>query len=262
MSGLLYKAGKLWYRVGELLFGADECCCEELDQACCLPDGTCIDTPAADCYLAGGIPQGEGTTCATTDCPDPDPTQACCFVDQSCQDLLPDVCLALGGDPMGEGTNCATTVCPSGLVTCCTGDYMNGECPSCQLASISECTALGGWRPYGNPATCIETDYICDYWYWLDSCECPTMPGGQTNIFIRVCTVMPISAFEDWGVVEYDGTCYIINEHYPQAGFPQGPWATTYLNQYVSGWVGIDLDDCDGMYDWCFSAPSNCCPGY
>ncbi|UCG58974.1 MAG: PASTA domain-containing protein, partial [Phycisphaerales bacterium] len=37
-------------------------------QACCLPDGTCRDLTTQECLAQGGIPQGQGTTCATTDC--------------------------------------------------------------------------------------------------------------------------------------------------------------------------------------------------
>ncbi|UCG59468.1 MAG: LamG domain-containing protein [Phycisphaerales bacterium] len=38
-------------------------------QACCLPDGTCIDTTVGDCLDQGGTPQGIGTDCSTVDCP-------------------------------------------------------------------------------------------------------------------------------------------------------------------------------------------------
>lgn len=48
------------------------CCCDdEKPQACCLPDGTCIDVLPSECLAMGGAPQGEGTTCATTTCPSP-----------------------------------------------------------------------------------------------------------------------------------------------------------------------------------------------
>ena len=38
-------------------------------EACCFADGSCQDLTADECLGQGGIPQGEGTTCATTDCP-------------------------------------------------------------------------------------------------------------------------------------------------------------------------------------------------
>ena len=39
-------------------------------EACCLPDGSCIDTLANACLALGGTPQGPGTDCATADCDD------------------------------------------------------------------------------------------------------------------------------------------------------------------------------------------------
>ena len=39
---------------------------EEQTEACCLPDGTCLDVTATDCINNyGGMPMGPGTTCAT-----------------------------------------------------------------------------------------------------------------------------------------------------------------------------------------------------
>lgn len=37
-------------------------------EACCLPDGSCIDIIPNGCLAIGGIPQGPGTDCATSDC--------------------------------------------------------------------------------------------------------------------------------------------------------------------------------------------------
>ncbi|UCG58586.1 MAG: hypothetical protein JSU70_03560, partial [Phycisphaerales bacterium] len=41
---------------------------DQQSQACCLPDGGCQDLTPEQCLSQGGIPQGEDTTCATTDC--------------------------------------------------------------------------------------------------------------------------------------------------------------------------------------------------
>ncbi len=43
-----------------------------LAQACCLPDGTCQDLAEACCYESGGMPQGAGSTCDTTECRPPE----------------------------------------------------------------------------------------------------------------------------------------------------------------------------------------------
>ena len=47
-----------------------EChCTAQPTEACCLPDGTCIDATATDCMAKGGTPQGSGTNCNTVVCP-------------------------------------------------------------------------------------------------------------------------------------------------------------------------------------------------
>lgn len=38
------------------------------DQACCLPDFSCSDSPASGCSAQGGLAQGVGTTCACIAC--------------------------------------------------------------------------------------------------------------------------------------------------------------------------------------------------
>jgi hypothetical protein len=49
------------------------CCTGPSDEigACCLPTGACIDVPESECFAVGGLFQGVGTDCATTDCSDP-----------------------------------------------------------------------------------------------------------------------------------------------------------------------------------------------
>jgi len=78
-------------------------------QACCLLDGTCIDTTPEDCKAIGGNPQGTGTNCATTICSQP--TEACCLPDSTCIDTDVNDCLAQGGIPQGPGTDCSTVDC-------------------------------------------------------------------------------------------------------------------------------------------------------
>lgn len=54
--------------------GLTHACLEPIDplQACCLPDGTCVDLTAEQCKERGGTPQGVGTNCLGVDCPRPD----------------------------------------------------------------------------------------------------------------------------------------------------------------------------------------------
>ena len=72
-------------------------------QACCLPDGSCIDTEPDECAVAAGLARGVDTDCATTEC-----TQACCYPDDSCSDDHPSLC---AGESKGLGTDCASTQC-------------------------------------------------------------------------------------------------------------------------------------------------------
>jgi hypothetical protein len=44
------------------------CVSPEPRQACCLPDGTCVNTTAQDCLARNGTPQGPGTDCSQAPC--------------------------------------------------------------------------------------------------------------------------------------------------------------------------------------------------
>ncbi len=117
-------------------------------EACCFPDGSCADLTVADCLAAGGAPQGAGTNCATTICPQP--TEACCFPDGSCADITPAACVLFGGTPQGVGTICATTTCPQPTEACCFPDG------SCADLTAADCVASGG-APQGAGTNCATT---------------------------------------------------------------------------------------------------------
>lgn len=104
-------------------------------EACCLYDGTCTPMEAADCLAADGSPQGSGSECITTQCPEP--TQACCYDDGTCADLDPNICTSEGGTPGGFLTTCATSACPQPEACC----FNNGSCEDL-LPSI--CAATNG----------------------------------------------------------------------------------------------------------------------
>jgi hypothetical protein len=124
-------------------------CVKQPTQACCLPDGTCIDTTVSDCVARNGLPQGPGTNCATTVCPQP--TQACCLPDGTCIDITVSDCVARNGLPQGPGTNCATTVCPQPTQACCLPDG------SCVDVDPSICRLTGG-IPQGLGTNCDMVD--------------------------------------------------------------------------------------------------------
>jgi len=78
--------------------------------ACCRTDGSCIITSGASCTGAGGIYRGDGSVCATANCPQP-ATGACCLP-ATCSILTTAQCLAQGGTYRGDNTSCGTANCP------------------------------------------------------------------------------------------------------------------------------------------------------
>lgn len=92
-------------------------------EACCLPDGTCLDTFLACCAELGGMPQGAGSNCATTQCGDP--------VE----------CLPVPGTPF-----CQPSICPIPGQECLprcvrvdAGSTFVLEVVDCQCVSVDEC---------------------------------------------------------------------------------------------------------------------------
>lgn len=71
-------------------------CCEP--QACCLPNGACVEVLPSECTAQGGEPQGVGSHCTAG--------QACCLPGGSCQNLDPLCCVSLNGTPGGPGSAC------------------------------------------------------------------------------------------------------------------------------------------------------------
>jgi hypothetical protein len=137
--------------------------------ACCMPDGNCVETDAANCAAAGGAYQGDGTDCATIECPEE--TQACCFESTGgCLDLTPGDCLAAGGVSGGAGTQCSTFVCfPTGAACMPDGTCIDDVTPD-------EAAALG--------ATYMGDGTVCN------GIECPDPVGAACfpNGFCLVLT--------------------------------------------------------------------------
>jgi|GEM_PF-7053132 len=96
------------------------------DEACCLPDGSCILATPTDCInIHSGNPQGPGTVCTAV--------EACCFSDGTCADLDPLCCASQGGTPQGAGTACSGI-----MVACCMPDG------TCQNLDQLCCDEAGG----------------------------------------------------------------------------------------------------------------------
>jgi hypothetical protein len=96
----------------------------EPPEACCLPDGSCLDLPPSQCLAQQGVPQGPGSKCTVA--------EACCLSDGSCAMLDPLCCDQQGGTPQGTGSQCTQTQ------ACCFPDG------SCQMLDPLCCDEAGG----------------------------------------------------------------------------------------------------------------------
>jgi len=118
--------------------------------ACCRLDGVCIVTTAAGCTAVSGIYRGDGSPCATANCPPP-PSGACC-IPSGCAVLTQAQCLGQSGTYRGDNTACATANCPPPTIWQEQGDaadlpataqIVEGAAPSA-LAGIRGEVAAGG----------------------------------------------------------------------------------------------------------------------
>ncbi len=78
--------------------------------ACCRHDGVCVLATAANCASVSGIYRGDGTGCATANCP-PAPSGACCL-DTGCAVLTQAACALQNGAYHGDESTCAAANCP------------------------------------------------------------------------------------------------------------------------------------------------------
>jgi hypothetical protein len=90
--------------------------------ACCRVDGTCFLTTQTSCQNGGGIYRGDGSACATANCPQP-PTGACCLPNLTCSITYQAGCTGAGGTYHGDNSTCAQANCPVAWVE--TGDAGN-----------------------------------------------------------------------------------------------------------------------------------------
>jgi hypothetical protein len=85
----------------------------EPTEACCFgPWDDCADLSPADCSALLGYPQGPGTVCAATICPDlPPPRGACCLPDGECLGDYPQGECLLRGGVWYQATACSQVTC-------------------------------------------------------------------------------------------------------------------------------------------------------
>lgn len=118
-------------------------------EACCLPDGACVDLPAGSpvCIdFFGGVPQGPGTWCFTSPC-----GGACCFPDsgECLEDLGFAECDAIDGVFAGFGSDCEPEPCGLPAGACC---LPGGGCIDRVPENFCQLTLGGSWR--GPASTC------------------------------------------------------------------------------------------------------------
>lgn len=141
--------------------------CGAASGACCKPDGTCDELTAAECSAAGGVYQGNNSTCGQVTCPQP--SGACC-IDGVCLPLTEGDCLIAEGDWLGAGTQCGPAFqCPTGA--CCLPDG------SCMNDVTSADCALSGGTFQGVGSTC-------------GSVSCP-QPSGACCLANGNCLLLP-----------------------------------------------------------------------
>ncbi|MEE9212068.1 MAG: hypothetical protein V3U29_05385 [Phycisphaeraceae bacterium] len=133
--------------------------------ACCLPDGGCFDVTLGDCDILQGSFEGEGTSCATTQCPGP--TEACCFEGPppGCLDLEVSNCIPAGGFPQGPGSSCNQIECFASGACClpngtCENDFFEGDCNAVDgLFQGSNTTCDTADCPDPEGACCFDTGF-------------------------------------------------------------------------------------------------------
>ncbi len=159
-------------------------------EACCLPDGTCVDLLPDDCVNQGGTPQGLGTVCSGL-------TEACCLADGTCVDVDPLCCDDLGGTPQGPGSACTA------LEACCFAD------DSCQMLDPLCCDDLGG-TAQGTGSTCGGNEACCDATtgacYMADR-TCCLANGDSPQGAGTTCTAVEACCFADNTCQDLDPLC-------------------------------------------------------
>jgi hypothetical protein len=210
----------VWDLVGEPWDASFELRAVSLDpEACCLADGSCVVSTAADCLLDGGEPQGSGTSCDPNPCP---LAEACCLQDGSCLELTANDCRDLGGQPNGPGTDCTINPCPAAEACCNRSGY-------CVYLPPAVCLDQDG-EPQGpdvscDPSPCMQACCLpSGFCQFCPPEECGVLGGNPrgegTDCDPNPCPPPPAQA-----CCYPDARCYMQTpeECLAQGGEPQGP---------------------------------------
>ena len=152
------------------------CCdCLPVEEACCLPDGSCAVLPPADCAGLQGTPQGPGAVCGGA-------LEACCITDADgnvfCQDVDPLCCVNVyGGVPGGAGSSCS-----SETGSCCFDADGDGIEESCAVMNQFCCEAQNGTFTAGGVCQGDADNNGID-----DACEEPDFCPLPNAPFVPIC---------------------------------------------------------------------------
>ncbi len=128
--------------------------------ACCLPDGTCVNMTSSQCtagWMAGVFNAGQkcedsapGNLCAAS-------LERCCFTDGTCKLLTNTGCTALGGDSSSTETTCPANICSGSIPTgaCC--QPAEG---ACTVQTVAQCASANGFYQ-GNGTDCTDPELVC-----------------------------------------------------------------------------------------------------
>ena len=147
-------------------------CPQPIDSgACCLPDGSCLESDSLHCDSIGGSWQGAGTDCDPNPCPQPQ--GACCMPDGTCFETVESQCASSGGTWMGAGVSCTPNPCPqaSDSGACC---LLSG---GCVYTTLEDCRDMcGKWLGYGVPClttNCPDPDTISGLVVYVNVAQTP-----------------------------------------------------------------------------------------
>jgi len=213
----------------------------QANEACCKPDGTCQNLPPASCRSIRGVPQGNGTACATANC---GAAGACCLAGGVCNLQTRANCLAAGGTFQGTGSACAAAqacylsngTCVMLPPICCDAQGGTPQGPGSTCAANQRCClpdrtcrnsdpnacALAGGTPGGAGSTCADTpnEQCC---LPDGSCAnmhpaCCTAAGGATGGPGSACGAAEQCCLPDRSCINTDPVCCAA-----VGGMPGGP---------------------------------------
>jgi hypothetical protein len=98
--------------------------------ACCLPDGSCVETSGINC---GDWLHGQWTPCVSCAWIQCSEVEACCFTGGFCEMLTDWGCTDRNGEPQGAGSTCSPNPCAASPAGCI--DYRDFLHWSCQVAT-------------------------------------------------------------------------------------------------------------------------------